>query len=114
MTDPGAPRPWWDLLPEETVYRDAGCDLSPSCLSCALERCAEDQPRGRQRVRQRSMSATVGSLLDMGYTQAQIASMLGVSDRTVGRYKNLYPSRDNGDETQEPSPAPDKKGGNQC
>jgi len=114
MTDPDAPRPWWQLLPEETVYGDTGCDLSPSCLSCPLERCAEDGPRGRQRVRQRSMSATVESLLDMGYTQAQIGRMLGVSDRTVGRYKNLYPSRDNDKQRQEPSTAADKKGGNQC
>lgn len=114
MTDPGASGPWWQLLPEETVYRDTGCELSPSCLSCPLERCAEDQPRGRQRVRQRSLSATVRSLLDMGYTQVQIARMLGVSDRTVGRYKNLYPLREHDKHRQEPSPAPDKKGGHQC
>ena len=114
MTENRGRKPWWKLLPEETLYKDTGCDLSPLCLSCPLERCAEDQTRGRQRVRQRSMSATVELLLDMGYTQVQIAGMLGVSDRTVGRYKNFYPSRERNKQGRVPSTAPDKKGGDQC
>ncbi len=84
--DPHPPKPWWQLLPEETLYKDTGCELSPSCLACHLECCAEDQPRGKQRFRQRATAAAVKSLLRQGYTQVQIARMLGVSDRTIRRY----------------------------
>lgn len=90
---PDPPKPWWQLLPEETPYKDTGCELSPSCLACHLERCAEDQPRGRQRLRQRAAAAAVKSLLRQGYTQVQIARLLGVSDRTIRRYKNAYSKR---------------------
>jgi hypothetical protein len=34
-----------DTLPEHADYRDTGCEASPSCLTCPLERCKEDEPR---------------------------------------------------------------------
>jgi len=35
-----------DALPEHMDYRDEGCDLFASCLSCPLPRCRYDQPGG--------------------------------------------------------------------
>jgi hypothetical protein len=34
-----------DTLPEHADYRDTGCEASPSCLGCPLERCKFDEPR---------------------------------------------------------------------
>ena len=84
----GTPKPWWAVLPEETRYRDTGCDLHPSCLNCPLPHCVEDSPRGRQNFRQRQTAATINSLLGQGHTHAQIARLLGVSTRTIRRYRN--------------------------
>jgi len=92
MTDarprPSAGKPWWDRLPHETNYRDTGCRLHPSCLRCPLPRCAEDTPRGKQLLRRAHITALINTLLVQGYTQAEIAQLLGVSDRTVRRYKD--------------------------
>jgi hypothetical protein len=33
-----------DTLPEHADYRDAGCELSVSCLHCPLVRCQYDEP----------------------------------------------------------------------
>ncbi|MGI8549576.1 MAG: hypothetical protein ACR2PL_02095 [Dehalococcoidia bacterium] len=35
-----------DDLPERTRYRDTGCEIAPSCLSCPLPRCKHDIPGG--------------------------------------------------------------------
>ena len=35
-----------DTLPENTDYRDTGCDLCASCLRCPLARCQYDARRG--------------------------------------------------------------------
>jgi len=92
MTDaqprPPTKKPWWNLLPQETAYRDTGCRLHPSCLACPFPRCAEDAPRGMQHFRLARFTVLTHHLLGRGYTQAQIAQLLGVSERTVRRYKN--------------------------
>ena len=56
----------------------------------------------------------VKQLLGLGHTQVQIAGMLGLSARTVSRYKNTYPSRKAGRQTHGASQAPNTKGGNKC
>lgn len=33
-------------LPENTVYRDDGCDIHPHCLTCPLPVCRYDVPGG--------------------------------------------------------------------
>ena len=35
-----------EALPEYASYRDTGCDLAPSCLSCPFVRCRHDYPDG--------------------------------------------------------------------
>lgn len=87
------PKRWWRLLPEDTTYKDTGCQLHPSCLDCPLPRCVEDEPRSKQRLRQGATAATVNKLLAEGYTQVHIARRLGVSPRTIRRYKNAQNRR---------------------
>ena len=42
-----------DTLPENTRYRDDGCDISPSCLECPLSLCKYDDPGWMQRESKR-------------------------------------------------------------
>ena len=35
-----------EALPENAEYRDTGCELAPSCLSCPFVRCRYDYPDG--------------------------------------------------------------------
>ncbi len=35
-----------EALPEYANYKDTGCDLAPSCLSCPFVRCRHDYPDG--------------------------------------------------------------------
>ncbi len=39
-----------DALPEHTDYRDTGCELAPSCLSCPLARCRYDETPNLRRL----------------------------------------------------------------
>jgi hypothetical protein len=41
-----------DLLPEHVRYRDEGCELFPSCLSCPLPQCRYDGPERRQMAKE--------------------------------------------------------------
>ena len=38
-----------DTLPENTRYKDDGCDVSSSCLGCPLAKCRYDDPGFLQR-----------------------------------------------------------------
>ena len=78
--------PKTDVLPEHFQYRDNGCEVSPSCLSCPLPKCKHDDPgwlrsyrraqRDRRLLRVRSReNATVGEL----------AQRFQISQRTVHR-----------------------------
>ena len=66
-------------------WRDTGCQLHPSCLSCPLERCIEEVPRGKQRLRLDSRAGAMSELRRQGCTARQVAAAFGVSIRTVQR-----------------------------
>jgi DNA-binding CsgD family transcriptional regulator len=70
---------------EYANWKDSGCALHPSCLSCPLERCIEEVPRGRQRQRMSDRAAAMASLRRQGNTARQVAVAFGVSLRTVQR-----------------------------
>lgn len=70
-------------LPENTTFRDKGCDLEPSCLSCSLPVCRYEMPPGRARAL--GQAAALGPLIESGMTMTDAAVMLGVSRRTVYR-----------------------------
>ena len=75
-----------DLPPEFCHYRDEGCDLAASCLSCPFPQCIYEQPGGKQHwlklVRNREI---VRQFTQEGKEIKELALMFGVSIRTVQR-----------------------------
>jgi DNA-binding NarL/FixJ family response regulator len=75
----------FDLIPDDINWKDSGCELSASCLNCPREKCIEEEPRGRQRIRMSSRSREMESMRQRGKSNADIASFFQVSVRTVQR-----------------------------
>lgn len=75
----------WEYCLEDIEWRDGGCELHPRCLECPLERCVEEEPRARQRVRLERRVERMRELRRQGKSTAEIAGMFGVSQRTVQR-----------------------------
>ncbi len=71
-------------LPENATYRDDGCDLHPSCLSCPLPVCRYDMPGGKRAVLNLYRDQMIATLR-RDYTVPVVAGLLGVSARTVVR-----------------------------
>ncbi len=71
-------------LPENATYRDDGCDLHPSCLSCPLPVCRYDIPGGKRAVLNIYRDQMIARLR-RDYTVPVVAGLLGVSRRTVVR-----------------------------
>ena len=74
-----------DSLPEHTRYRDDGCEVNPSCLTCPLPRCRYDEPGG---LRALVNSYRDGKMLELrleGVPVEDIAERFSVSRRTVFR-----------------------------
>ena len=75
-----------DLPPEYCHYRDEGCHLAPSCLGCPLPKCIYDEPGGRQHFTKRLRDREMVKLFKKdGKGVRELASMFGVSQRTVQR-----------------------------
>ncbi len=74
-----------DLLPEDVHWRDEGCEFFPSCLNCPLERCIEEEPDGRRRLKKLARMRYIEGLRRAGRSPAEIARGIGVSIRTVQR-----------------------------
>ena len=72
-------------IAEYANWKDAGCELHPSCLCCPLSRCIEEEPRGRQRRRLDGRSASMLEMRMQGKAVKEIAASFGVSVRTVQR-----------------------------
>jgi len=82
----GANKIGLDLPPEYCHYRDEGCDLADSCLSCPLPRCVYDEPGGKQRWLKRRRAREMARLFSTkGHGIKELALMFGVSQRTVQR-----------------------------
>ena len=75
-----------DLLPELYAYRDDGCEVSPSCLTCPLPRCKYDDPAWYQRY---LLEQRDGQILrvreEERLTVPALARRFRVSQRTVFR-----------------------------
>ncbi len=71
-------------LPENATYRDDGCDLHPSCLSCPLPVCRYDIPGGKRAVLNIYRNERIAALR-RDYTVPVVAALMGVSRRTVVR-----------------------------
>lgn len=75
-----------DALPEHVDYRDRGCDLFPSCLSCPLPRCRYDEPGGVRAMLNRVRDREIRRMrMDGGVAVNEIARRFQVSRRTVFR-----------------------------
>jgi hypothetical protein len=75
-----------DALPEFTRYRDEGCDLYASCLTCPLPRCRYDAPGGVRAIfNLRRDREILGLRRRQGLSVDMLARRYGVSRRTVFR-----------------------------
>jgi hypothetical protein len=75
-----------DLPPEYCHYRDEGCEFASSCLNCPFTKCIYDEPGGRQRFTKRLRNGEMVRLFKKeGKGVRELASMFGVSQRTVQR-----------------------------
>ncbi len=75
-----------DALPENTEYRDGGCDLYPSCLRCPLPQCRYDDPGGAAAMLRTGRDASILRLSERdGVPVERLAQMFGLSRRTVFR-----------------------------
>ena len=75
-----------DTLPEETEYRDTGCSLAPSCLSCPLPQCRYDEPRSARRLGNHARDREITLLRRQHAAPIEaIASAYGLTTRQVYR-----------------------------
>lgn len=80
------------LLPEDTDYRDTGCELSESCLRCPLARCKYDEPAPSRRLAVMPRDREI-ALLRRRYRApiALLASTYGLSRRSIFRILSQTP-----------------------
>ena len=83
--DADKPRVRSDALPEFTRYRDNGCDVSPSCLTCPLPRCRYEEPGGLRALLNKTRDEQIVAQRATGVPVAELATRFGVSRRTVFR-----------------------------
>jgi len=74
-----------DSLPEHTRYRDDGCEVNESCLTCPLPRCRYDEPGGLRGLVNSYRDGQMTEMRDKGVPVETIAERFGVSRRTVFR-----------------------------
>jgi hypothetical protein len=77
-----------DSLPEHLRYQDLGCEISPTCLRCPLERCAFDTSGGVQQTSLAMRNRSVRRFREQGAPIDAIAIRYGLSRRTVLRILN--------------------------
>ena len=74
-----------DTLPENTRYKDDGCDASLTCLECPLPLCKYDDPGWLQRENRRTRDDEIFRLRSQQVTVTEISKRFGISTRTVHR-----------------------------
>lgn len=74
-----------DALPEHHDYRDEGCELSPSCLTCPLPRCKYESGGGAAIRRSQRDEVIRAMREEEGAPVNVIASTFGISRRSVSR-----------------------------
>ena len=76
----------WDLRPEFCDYRDEGCELAHSCLSCPFTRCIYDERGGKKHWLKGRQAQEIARLHTAeGKDAKELAIMFGVNVRTVQR-----------------------------
>ena len=74
-----------DRLPEQTGYRDDGCDIHPACLTCPLPRCRYDEKGGLRAMINAYRDQQIGRLRDSGVSSEELSASFGLSKRTIFR-----------------------------
>ncbi|MBT5894165.1 MAG: helix-turn-helix domain-containing protein [Chloroflexi bacterium] len=74
-----------DTLPENTRYKDDGCEAAASCLDCPLALCKYDDPGWLQRESRRTRDDEIFRLREEHVSVAKISERFGISTRTVHR-----------------------------
>ena len=74
-----------DTLPENTRYRDDGCDAALTCLECPLSLCKYDDPGWLQRENRRTRDDEIFRLRSQHVAVTEISKRFGISTRTVHR-----------------------------
>jgi hypothetical protein len=72
---------------DKDIYEDTGCHVHPKCLECPLPECILDDPMIVRKIERQQRDAQVMSLLGQGYGTAEVAEMMGLTERTVFRAK---------------------------
>jgi hypothetical protein len=79
------PRVRGDRLPEETRYKDDGCTVHPHCLTCPLDRCRFDDPRGLRAILNEPRDTAIYELRQKGVQAPELSRRFGLSRRTIFR-----------------------------
>ena len=74
-----------NALPENTNFRDNGCEYSPSCLTCPLRICKFDDPGWIKREDTEKRDEAFLRFKSMKWSADEIATEMKVSSRTVHR-----------------------------
>ena len=75
-----------DLPPEYCHYRDEGCELADSCLSCPLPVCVYEEPGGKRHLLKKQRDRKMAKLFtEEGKEVKELAQIFGISQRTVQR-----------------------------
>jgi len=74
-----------DTLPENTRYRDDGCDAALTCLECPLSLCKYDDPGWLQRENRRTRDDEIFRLRSQQVAVTEISKRFSISTRTVHR-----------------------------
>ncbi len=75
-----------DHLPEFTTYKDTGCDIQTSCLTCPLARCRYDEPGWLLKEERTSRNNEILKFRTAAQVSVDdLADRFGVSVRTVHR-----------------------------
>ena len=98
------PRLRHDSLPENTRYRDDGCDISESCFTCPLPRCRYEEPGGLRALLNEQRDRQIIQLRLKGVPVDALADHFGVSRRTV--FRVIGSARTNGRFRRLEAPAP--------
>jgi hypothetical protein len=72
-----------DIL--KNIPADKGCEFSSSCLTCPLQKCIEDIPDGRRKLRRKQRDAEIIRLWKEGKKPKELAPMFKLSSRQVLR-----------------------------
>ena len=74
-----------DALPEETAYRDNGCEVAPKCTACPLPECRYEGPGGIRAILNAERNPQIIALRRDGVSIEELSERFGLAQRSVLR-----------------------------